>query len=78
MTEKEHRLRLAEIDVEMQKARVREAKVALEEGHKRLLAEFEKEYSKLKAEYQRACLVLTRERSYVERFRTELTEGFQP
>lgn len=77
ITEKEQRVRSAEIDVKVQESRVREARVACEQGYKKLQAELEKEYDKLKREVERAELGLEWEKSRLELAQADLQRGFE-
>lgn len=66
---------MAAIEVELQKVRVKEAKVMFEEGQKHLLAEYGKEYARLKSEYDRACLVLEREQAVLDGLKSKPIEA---
>ncbi len=77
ITEKEHRVKCAEIDVKEQESRVREARCAMEQGYKKLQAEMEKEYDKLKREFEREELRLEREKSRLELAQADLQRGFE-
>ncbi len=65
MNEKDLDLKIAEIRVRAQLTRVSDAKRELEEGYKKLQAEFEKDYGKLKS-------ILDRERLELEDFQAKL------
>ncbi len=74
MTESESRVRGYEIDVKMGEIRVRRAKESMDNGYKRLQAEFEKAradfeegYSKLKSEFESAQQDLERYKVWLER-----------
>ena len=76
MNEKELKLRHYELDVRVQETKVRDAKIQLDEGYKKLMADFEREYALLKNNYERELLRLERERAYVELAKEELSRGF--
>lgn len=58
MTDKEHEVKLAEINLRSAEIRAREAKVDMEEGYKRLQAKMAMEYEALKASYAQSLLDL--------------------
>ena len=75
MNEKELRLANYELDVRVQETRVRDAWIQLNEGYKLLAAEFEKEHTTLKGNYERELLRLEREKSCAAFAKDELTPG---
>jgi hypothetical protein len=77
MTEKENRAKLFEHDVRAQEVKVREAKVAMDNGYKELHAKFENDYAKLKAEYERQQIFLDREKQSLEFARIEAARGYE-
>ena len=77
MNEKELKLTHYELDVRVQETKVHDARVQLDEGYKRLMAEFEREYVLLKNNYERELLRLDRERAYVTFAKDELARGFE-
>jgi hypothetical protein len=77
MTEKEQKVREAEIVVRLQKNEVKQARIALEQGYKKLQAEMERDYDKLKRELEREELRLEREKTRLELAKAELARGFQ-
>lgn len=52
---------LAKIDIDLQRNRVQEAKVNLDQGYNKLMAEMEREYNKLKVDYKYQLLLLQKE-----------------
>jgi len=76
MNDKELHVKRCECDVSIQMCRVRDAKIAMDDGYKRLKAELEREYSKLKSDYERECIMLERERAYLENAREAIDKGF--
>ena len=76
MNEKELKLRQYELDVRLQETKVRDAKSQLDEGYKILMSNFEKDYTVLKGNYERALLSLEREKACVEFAKAELARGF--
>ena len=77
MNEKELNVKRCELDVRIQETKVRDAKIALDEGYKKLKAEFDKEYSLLKSAYEREIIYLEREKAYLENARAMLAKGFE-
>lgn len=77
MNEKELNVKRCELDVRTQETKVRDAKIALDEGYKKLKAEFDKEYSLLKSAYEREIIYLEREKAYLENARAMLAKGFE-
>lgn len=76
LTEKEHRVKCAEIDVRTQESKVREAKTALDLGYKKLQVEMENEYEKLKRELEREEFRLELDKSRLELAQADLQRGF--
>lgn len=56
MNEKELEVKRAELSLQRQGTRIKDAKSELENGYLKLKAEFDKEYSKLKNAYERELL----------------------
>ena len=77
MNEKELKFEHCEVDVRIQETKVRDSKIQLEQGYKRLASEFEKEYAILKSNYERELIRFERERTFVSFARDELTRGFR-
>lgn len=77
MTDKEYLVKTCEIDVRRQELKVREAKTAMEEGRKKLKAEFDAEVSKLQTAYESAFLDLEREQNFLERAKAEVARGYE-
>ena len=77
MNEKELKLRHHELDVRVQETKVRDAKLQLDEGYKKLQADFEREYAQLKSNYERELLRLDREKACVDFAKDELARGFE-
>jgi hypothetical protein len=76
MNEKERNVKVSEADLLIAKARVREAKSALEHGYTKLKADMEREYEKLKCEYQRAAQEMEKEQAYLDYSHAELAKGY--
>lgn len=77
MTEKELNVKRSELDVRTQETRLRDAKVALDEGYKKLKADFDSAYAKLKSDYERECINLEREKLYLKQAQEVVAQGFE-
>lgn len=77
MAERELRVREAEQDVAEQETKVRDAKANLDSETKRLRLKFDLECEKLKTDYERELIALTRERVRLEYVQAELARGFE-
>lgn len=77
MTEKELLVQRYQHDVRLQETRVRDAKIAMEEGYKKLMADFEREYERLKSEYERECITLEKEKLYLKHAQDAMEKGFE-
>jgi hypothetical protein len=76
MTDKEYSLKLSEVNVRSQKLRVREAKIEMEEGYKRLKAKMESQYENLKANYEMALIGLEEAELDLAKSREEAEKNF--
>lgn len=77
MTEKELTLKRYELDVRVQEAKVRDAKMELERGHEKMKAEFERDYARLKSVYEREVIQLERDKAYLEKAKADMVAGFE-
>lgn len=77
MTDKENRVKQCELQVRTAKTRVAEARSALEHGYVRAKADFEREYSRLKCELERATIDVEREEGFLAAAKAELARGFE-
>lgn len=77
MTEKEHLVAVREIELREREAKVKSAKIEMDEGYKELLAKFERDYNKLKADYERELINLERDKQYLAYAKAELARNFE-
>lgn len=77
MTEAESRLKQAELDVEKQRSRVREAASKMKHGMAKLSADYELGCDALKAEFEREAVLLKKEEAWVEYAKANLERGFE-
>jgi len=77
MNEAEAKVKRAQIDCDIQRTRVEEAKKSLREGKMKLLAEYNAALDKLEQEVVRAEMVLKFNETYVTQFQHELEHPFE-
>ena len=76
MTPLEQTLRYWELQVQEQQTRVKECKLNLDEGYKRLKAKFEEDYANLKFVYERSLIQLEKDKSYFEVAKSNIERGY--
>lgn len=77
MNERELLVKRYECEVRTQETKVRDAKQSLDRGHEKLKADFEREYGKLKSDFERECILLEREKAYLENAKETAEKGFE-
>ena len=76
MNEKDYNVKSAETYVIDAEIKLKEAQINLDEGYKKLKAEFEKEYQKLKLEVDKAKNQLQRDIIFLEKTKAAQERGF--
>lgn len=74
--EREQYVIRCQINIRRQEEKIREAKINLDQGFIELKAKFEKDYEKLKSQYQTECLQLDTEKSYLASAQLALEKTF--
>ncbi len=77
MTDKENRIKNAELEVREAEINLRDAKLAMDEGFKAMTAKLNVRYSELKAEWEMSQINLERQRNYLELAKADAERGFE-